>query len=130
MIDYAGNIYHMIDGEQVQFGSKYIFCTRHESDKLIGRAIATFCRRFAGNLTAAGLSADKLTVAEYRAGNLYSNLPGFPLTIQCQIRQIANKMSDRLAVAHSRTASRVMVIGDDGYSRAVGGGFSAVPDAA
>lgn len=128
MIDYAGTIQHMINGEVVQFGAKYIFCNRDHSDALIAKAIAAFCRKYAGNLTSGNIDPASLTVEAFRAGNLYAlQFPRFPDAVQCMIRVIAAKISDRIKIEQSKTAGRVICVGDDGYSRSVGSGFSAIP---
>lgn len=128
MIDFAGSIYHMIDGKQVQFGAKYVFCNREYSDALIAKAIAAFCRKYAGNLTSGNIDPASLTVEAFRAGNLYlMQFPRFPDSVQCMIRAIAAKISDRIKVEQSKTAGRVICIGDDDYSRTHGSGFSSLP---
>lgn len=128
-IDYRGSIFHMMDGERVQFGADYITTTRSYSDAAVERAIASVSRRYAGNFTRAGMTA--LTIEQFRSGKLYRvQLPELhwdgASSVQTMIHQALAKHSDRLKVDESKTASRKFITHDDGYSRSVGAGFSAV----
>lgn len=128
-IDYRGSIYHMMDGEHVQFGADYITSTRHYSDAAVERAIASVSRLYAGNFTKAGITA--LTVEQFRSGELYRvQLPELhwdgASSVQTMIHQALAKHSDRLKVNESKTASKKFITHDDGYSRSLGAGFSAV----
>ncbi len=128
-IDYRGSIYHMMDGERVQFGADYITTTRSYSDAAVERAIASVSRRYAGNFKTAGITA--LTVEQFRSGKLYSvQLPELhwdgASSVQTMIHQALAKHSDRLKVNESKTAARKFITHDDGYSRSCGQGFTAV----
>lgn len=129
MIDYKGSVYHMMNGEQVRFGADFIFCERDFSDAAVQRAIDRVYRKYQGNFTEG--NTPKPTVEQYRNGNLWNTrLPHLhsygDQSIQHDINEVLYRHSDRLAVAESKTAKSVFVTHDDGYSRQVGAGFSAV----
>ncbi|WP_213781620.1 LPD29 domain-containing protein [Caballeronia sp. dw_276] len=128
-IDYQGSIHHMMDGEQVRFGADYITSSRRYSDAAVERAIASVSRRYAGNFRKAGVT--RLTVQQFRSGDLYRiQLPGLhwdgASSVQTMIHQALAKHADRLKVNPSKTAASKFITHDDGYSRSVGAGFSAV----
>lgn len=129
-IDYQGSIKHMMDGVEVSLGTDFVFTTRTYSDEAISRAIERVYSKLRGNFVRDGI--DKPTVEQYRGGKLYPvQLTGLHFdgmqSVQHEIMKTLNKHSDRLKVNHSPTAARLMVIGDDAYSRTHGSGFSAVP---
>jgi hypothetical protein len=128
-IDYQGSIDHMMDGEQVRFGADYITSCRRYSDAAVERAIASVSRRYAGNFKNDGIVG--LTVQQFRSGELYRvQLPelhwGGASSVQTMIHQALAKHADRLKVNTSKTAEKKFITHDDGYSRSVGAGFSAV----
>lgn len=115
MTDYKGYTSALIDGEVVHFGADFIFCHRHDSDAAIERAIAQVRRFWGEERTAAA------NVADYKAGKLYGvdvkgwgDLHG---SLQSQIAQAAAKHSYFLAPRKSKTAGRVIYLGNDGYSQ-------------
>lgn len=129
-IDYQGAIYHMLDGQQVRFGADYINCAREYSDAAVQGAIDRVRRRFAGNFSEAGIETP--TVEQWRSGKLWNvRLPGLHLygnqCVMADINEALYKHSDRMKVERSKTAAKVFVTHDDGYSRSCGAGFSAVP---
>jgi hypothetical protein len=129
-IDYQGSVYHMMDGEQVRFGADYISCNREYSDASVQRAIDHVFRKYAGNFIEAAIG--KPSVEMYRSGYLHAlQLPGLHVdgrsNIQRDISLAMDKHTDRMKVATSATAAKIFVTHDDGYSRACGEGFSAVP---
>lgn len=128
-IDYQRSIHHMMDGERVRFGADYITSTRHYSDIAVERAIASVSRRYAGNFSKAGITG--LTVQQFRSGELYRvQLPELhwdgASSVQTMIHQALAKHADRLKVNASKTAAKKFITHDDGYSRSVGAGYSAV----
>ena len=128
-IDYQGSIHHMMDGEHVRFGADYITSSRRYSDAAVERAIASVSRRYAGNFRKAGVT--RLTVQQFRSGDLYRiQLPGLhwdgASSVQTMIHQALAKHADRLKVNPSKTAARKFITHDDGYSRSIGAGYSAV----
>jgi hypothetical protein len=128
-IDYQGSIHHMMDGEQVRFGADYITSSRRYSDAAVERAIASVSRRYAGNFRKAGVTG--LTVQQFRSGDLYRiQLPELHWdggsSVQTMIHQALAKHADRLKVHPSKTAAKKFITHDDGYSRSVGAGYSAV----
>lgn len=128
-IDYKGSVFHMLDGEQVHFGADSIHCNRSYSEASVQAAIDRVYRSFTGNFKEAGIA--KPTVGQYKRGDLWSlQLPGLHFfgnqSVQSEIGQVLYKNSDRLKVEKSKTAARVFVTHDDGYSRSNGSGFTAV----
>lgn len=129
-IDYQGSIKHMMDGIEICLGADFIFTSRTYSDEAVTRAIERVYAKFKGNFLQDGI--EKPTLEQYRGGKLYAvQLSGLHFdgmqSVQHEIMKALNKHSDRLKVDHSPTAARLMVIGDDAYSRTHGSGFSAVP---
>lgn len=128
-IDYAGSILHMLDGQQIRLGADYIFTNREFSDASVLAAIDRVYVKYEGNFKSDGIA--KPALENYRKGQLYmvqlSSLHhnGYQ-TVQNDIYQDLCAFTDRKTVENSPTAARIMVIADDGYSRQVGSGFSAV----
>jgi hypothetical protein len=115
MTDYKGSTFAMIDGKQVKFGADYIHTNRDNSDAAIERAIAQTRRYWGEEKTTAA------TVAAYKSGELYrvdvkgwGDMHG---TLQSQIAQALHKHSFYLAPKKSKTAGRVIYLGNDGYSQ-------------
>ncbi|POP75161.1 MULTISPECIES: LPD29 domain-containing protein [Pseudomonas syringae group] len=128
-IDYKGSIYHMMDGETVSFGADHIHTRRAASDDAVERAIDKVYRSFRGNFLSAGIA--KPTVEDFRSGKLWNVcLPDVHVyggeSVQGEINTALGRSSDRLRGRVSKTAQRVFVTHDDGYSRQCGSGFSAV----
>lgn len=117
--DYKGSTYALVDGKQVRFGADFIFCNRSSSDAAVQRAINQVCRYFAGNFAEKNIPVP--TVAQYRSGELYraqimDNGSDY-WSLQSLISRAMGKASDRLAVAKSLTAGKVIYLGNDGYSQ-------------
>ena len=128
-IDYKGSIYHMIDGETVHFCADFVFTNRDYSDTAIQRGINRMMAKFSGNFASTNMPAP--TVEQYRNGELFrTSVPGFPDWCHDSIAQhidaALSKHTHTGPARPSKTASKVMVTHDDGYSRACGSGFSAV----
>lgn len=127
-IDYKGSVYHMIDGVQVSMGADFIFTNREHSDAAVLAAIGRVSRRYAGNFKQAGIEAP--SVEDFRKGRLW-NVPFLSGgmsdqgNLQAEISGALYRHTFRARVGASKTAGRVMVIGDDGYSRQCGSGFTA-----
>jgi hypothetical protein len=124
MIDYKGNQYAMIDGQEVSFGADFVFVNRDYSDALVQKALDRFYRIYAGNFLG-NETEPKATVEDYRKGNLlYFNVPRMSGALGDFVRREFNsliyKMSDRLKVEPSKTAGKVMYLGSDGYGQAAG----------
>lgn len=117
--DYKGATYAMIDGISTRFGADFIFCNRDHSDAAIQRAIDRVAREYEGNFSAYGVSVP--TVEQFRHGDLYRvSIMGDGndyWSLQSLIGRQAAKNSDRLAVAKSKTAGKVIYLGNDGYSQ-------------
>lgn len=124
-IDFRGSIYHMLDGAPVHFGADSLHCSREFSDAAVQAAIDRVHRGHVANFREAGI--DKPTPAQYARGSLWNvYLPGMADDLAREIGQVLHKTSDRLKVHKSRTAGRVFVTHDDGYSLTNGSGYSAV----
>jgi hypothetical protein len=129
-IDYKGTVYALLDGhQQVRFGADFIHTERAYSDEAVSRAIERVYTRYRENFEAAGVA--KPTVEAFRRGDLRClQLAGLHIygneSVQRDLFDVLRKHSDRLKVEHSKTAARVFITHDDGYSRAVGGGISVV----
>jgi hypothetical protein len=129
MIDYKGSVYHMIDGVSVSFAADSIHCNRSYSRPSIERAIDRVYAKYEQSFARDKL--DKPSVHDFQNGNLYRvQLSGLHhegnQSVQQEIHSALRKHSDRLKVNHSPTAARVMIVGDDGYSKSTGGGQSVV----
>lgn len=125
-IDYKGSIYHMMDGQQVRFGADSIHCNRRHSEAATQAAIDRIYRRYAGNFKEAGI--EKPTPAQYESGELWSvHFRNFFDNLQTLISEALYKHTYRFKAAPSKTAARVFITHDDGYSRMCGAGMSAVP---
>ncbi|WP_027730081.1 LPD29 domain-containing protein [Variovorax paradoxus] len=109
-IDLKGSTYALIDGEQVSFGADYVFCRREYSDAMVDKAIAAVCRFWGIPLVA--------TADDFSRGLLNGMNPGnYGRDLSTLIHQQLGKMSDRLAVAKSKTAGKVIYLGNDGHSQ-------------
>lgn len=110
--DYQGNTYAMLDGQVVNFGADFIFCNRDYSDAFVEAAIGAVFRRYAGNLKA----VQRPTAEDWKAG-CCCYVPVFGnYDLRDLIWQQLAKRSDRLKVEQSKTAGRVIYLGNDGYS--------------
>jgi hypothetical protein len=114
MIDYAGSVYHKLDGKPVQF-AKYVFCKREESPELIAAAIAYLKAKYPSQI------GDECTVEAYEAGKLHSVYPtngwSYEHSLQSMIWKAAAKRSTVAAPLPSATLARIQFQGDDGYGR-------------
>jgi hypothetical protein len=110
-IDFKGRRFAMVDGEQVRFGADFIFCNRDASPALIGKAIAAVCRFY-------GIK-EVPPAEDFNAGRLNGvPLPGGETRdMRDMVWRQLSKMSDRLAVMKSKTAGKVIYLGNDGYSQ-------------
>lgn len=120
MTDYKGCTYSMIDGEVVRFGADFVFCNRSFSDAAIQRAIDRFYTKYLGNFKQ--YEIEKPTVEQFNRGALWSTQifnQGVPYdcNVQSGINALLYKASDRLKVEASKTAGRVIYLGNDGYSQ-------------
>lgn len=110
--DYQGNTYAMLDGQVVNFGADFIFCNRDYSDAFVEAAIGAVFRRYAGNLK----DVQRPTAEDWKAGRC-CYVPVFGnYDLRDLIWQQLAKRSDRLKVEQSKTAGRVIYLGNDGYS--------------
>lgn len=115
MIDYAGSVYHKLDGKPVSFGSKYVFCSREDSDEAIAKAIGFLQGKYPGNKIEA-------SVEDFRKGRLSSVYPtggewSWENSLQQMIWKAAMKRSSVAGQAKSATLARIEFEGDDGYGR-------------
>lgn len=109
--DYKGCTFALLDGQVVRFGADFVFCNRTHSAELIGKACASVARRFG--------MAFVPTAADFKAGRLheiYASESTWGRTVGQLVREDLAKRSDRLSVGHSKTAARVIYLGNDGHS--------------
>lgn len=112
MQDLKGATYALLDGEQVRFGADFIFTTREISEVLADKAGAAVARRY-------GL-ATAPTGADWKKGLLNGARPAganWGYDLRDLVWQQLVKMSDRLAVPKSKTAGKVIYLGNDGHSQ-------------
>ncbi|KKB60809.1 hypothetical protein WM40_27045 [Robbsia andropogonis] len=128
-IDYKGSIFHLLDGAPVHMGADSIHLSRSYSEGFIEAAIGRVYRRFLGNFQQARMGCP--SAHEYRRGALWAAcLPGLHDwnhgNLQREIDSVLHKHTFCLTVEKSKTAGRIFVTHDDGYSRSCGSGMSAV----
>lgn len=136
MIDYQGSIYHQLDGEPVGILASFVFVKRDLSDAALEAGVAKA-------KAAAAWNADKLEVkANSYSGSLYVDLADGEHHMAAPDRRIMHPAAavaawfdqDRPAAELEPVslveADRLQVVGDDGYSRQTGSGWSAVKEAA
>jgi hypothetical protein len=119
MIDYQGSCYSLLDGQVTSFGADFVFCNRSYSAAAIQKAIDSVAREYAGNLKADGAVIP--TVDDYRNGRTFSmaipamsgNYWGWGELINRKL----SKNSDRMKVENSKTAGKVIYLGNDGCSQ-------------
>jgi hypothetical protein len=114
MIDYAGSVYHLLDGKPVQF-SKYVFCTREESPALLAAAIAYLKAKYPNQI------GDEATVEAFKSGKLNNVQPtggwSYEHSLQSMIWKAAAKRSTFVEPMPSATLARIKFQGDDGYGQ-------------
>ena len=101
MTDFKGRTYAMIDGEQVRFGADFVFCNRRYSRML--------CDKIATRAHYAGTEVKGSDALGYW---LYNHDESAAHWLNHALR----KHSDRLQVEKSKTACKVIYLGNDGYS--------------
>lgn len=127
-IDYRGSIFHMVNGRPVRLGADSINLHREYTDALTELAIGRVYRRLHNAFVTRGIP--RPTVRQYRTGALWNVSLGLDHTpgldnLQQEVGAVLHKISDRMAVAKSKTAASIFVTHDDGYSRSNGTGMSA-----
>lgn len=115
MTDYEGSKYHMMDGQAVNFGAKYISCRREFSDVAIERAINQIYRQYQANFVA--LELDKPRLEQFKSGELMRVrlMKNCGDDLQRFIREALVKNTDRIGKIRSATAAKVFQIGTDGH---------------
>lgn len=117
-IDYKGSRYNMVDGIETRFGANFIFCERDHSDALIARAIAGLTAIYLDNIKESLSDGTAVipTVEDYRKGRTYYlQIPGL-MSWGDAINRRLSKISDRLTFPASKTAGKVIHLGNDGCS--------------
>lgn len=114
MTDSKGYTYALVDGVQTHFAADHVFCERTTSDAALQRAIDQVYRQYEGNFEHKGVA--KPTVEQYRSGQLamVDVMTGgwhHHWTVQAMVSRAATKASDRMAVAKSKTAGKVIRLG-------------------
>jgi len=95
MQDYKGSTYAMIDGETVKFGADFIFTAREHSDVLRAQVVAAYTRKY-------GVDPD-------------ANMHHYD--VQREFNHMLHTRSAYLAPRASKTAGKVIYLGNDGYSQ-------------
>lgn len=109
MTDFKGSLKHMIDGELVDFAADSVRSTRNLSREFLGRVLAAGVRTYGTEMFADVRITDScdgqhayFESNDYEAARL--------------LREIAYKRSTYLAPRKSKTAGKVIFLGNDGYS--------------
>jgi hypothetical protein len=100
MQDLKGCTFAMVDGVQVRFGADFVFCKRKHSRALCEKILARL--PFQG-VTIGGSADDAWLDAADHSTAVWA-------------RTRLHKHSDRLRVEKSKTAGKVIYLGNDGYS--------------
>lgn len=106
--DYKGSTYALIDGKQVRFGADFIFCNRDTSRALLERVMARGVRKWGAEFF------DGLAIKDSVSGDAY--FAGVYGEAQRELNSLAARLSLYLAPRKSKTAGRVIYLGNDGYS--------------
>jgi hypothetical protein len=127
-IDYRGQNYTAIDGQEVRFGADYVFVNRYVSDAAMAQAIDALYEKFAGNFRNDPLP--RVTVEDYNKGRLYGrDIPGMGNGLANEfVRQLGIVIQDANAdfpVQQSATLARITSLGDDGYGQGCVGRLAA-----
>jgi hypothetical protein len=107
-IDYKGSTYSMMDGKRVHFGADSVSTRRNYSRTACERAMSRVGRRYGAEmLEGVRISGSEdwgysICVSEYDKQRLFGDE--------------LYKHSDRLKVQQSKTAGKVIYLGNDGYS--------------
>lgn len=130
MIDYAGSVFHKLDGQRVHFGSSYVFVSRESSDAQILKAIDLVAIKYGSK--AFEKAGDDL-LAKFKKGELWSvpmfdNWTAGDHSLQGTINKVLAKISTVAAPAKSATLARVEFAGDDGYGQGTVGRNPEQPD--
>lgn len=108
MIDYKGNTKAMIDGQVVQFGADFIFTHRKCTLAFMQAAKAAAVRKY-GALVAG------VAVLESADGSAYFDSSDYDSRrLACEV---AHKRTAYLCPRRSKTAGKVIYLGNDGYSQ-------------
>lgn len=110
MQDLKGSTYALMDGEVIRFGADFVFSSRTHSPALVAKACASVARMY-------GLS-EVPSAEDFLRGRLHGVRlnDGWGYDVAQLVHQNLAKRSDRLAVAKSKTAARVIYLGNDGHS--------------
>lgn len=110
MQDLKGSTYALLDGEVVRFGADFIFSNRTHSPALVAKACASVARLYG----MATVPCDQ----DFMQGRLHGVRinDGWGYDVAQLVHQNLSKRSDRLAVRKSKTAARVIYLGNDGHS--------------
>ena len=106
MTDYKGSTKAMIDGKMVQFGADFIFTHRSTSLAFMQAAQAAAVRKY-GNLVAG------VAILESASGAYFDSKDYDACRL---VREVASKRTAYLCPRRSKTAGRVIYLGNDGHS--------------
>jgi hypothetical protein len=125
MIDYAGSVFHSLDGRPVRFQADHVFCTRAYSpaavEAAIMRAMTTYRELAAEPWPGVYLHQDGTAWVDRTTGTTIGKvwIERERCYADAAIMQIAAEVS-RATPQPSATLKRVRCTGDDGYSRSMG----------
>lgn len=120
MIDYKGDKYHTLDGQEVSFGADYIFLRHELTDAEVARGISEVAAAYGG--------CQPITVAEYRNGGAHSwrNSGGCDLGRALNLWMAGKREASFLPARQgmpakqSATLARVAFAGSDEYGAPYG----------
>lgn len=127
-IDYRGQNYTAIDGQEIRFGCDYVFVNRQVSDELYAAALDKLYEKFAGNFASDPLP--RVTVADIKNGASNAReIPGMGNGLygglNRRLGEVIQEMAADFPVQQSATLSRIYSLGDDGYGQGCVGRLAA-----
>ena len=119
-IDYKGQNYTAIDGQEVRFGADFVFVNRQISDELYAAALDALYEKFAGNFASDPLP--RVTVADIKNGaSLLREIPGMGNGLyggfNRRLDEVVKELSADFQVQESAMLARISSLGDDGYGQ-------------
>lgn len=119
-IDYKGQNYTAIDGQEIRFGADFVFVNREISDELYAAALDALYEKFAGNFRDDPLP--RVTVADVKSGASFSReIPGMGNGLyggfNRRLGEVVEELAADFPVQESATLARISSLGDDGYGQ-------------
>lgn len=113
MIDYEGSVYHLLDGQPVDFGASYIFTRQEFSDDLLGRVLAA-CSDYWGDYW----GGHRVSLEDWQRGNVGSQERRDIHAWLCGDSPISPYQG--IEARESKTLARVRFDGSDQYGAPYG----------